>query len=96
MYSDAKFKIFVIMPRNYFLDSERIQSSTGPHLIIPQPATDQILWTAVADKQEINKFSVQKLIYSFYSVMDQNLVYKIDLKIYFFVKLAYKYIMKCM
>lgn len=84
------------MPRNYFLDSERIQSSTGPHLIIPQPATDQILWTAVADKQDINKFSVEKLIYSFYSVMDPNLVYKIDLKIYFFVKLAYKYIMKCM
>lgn len=84
------------MPRNYFLDSERIQSSTGPHLIIPQPAADQILWTAVTDKQEINKFSVQKLIYSFYSVMDQNLVYKIDLKMYFFVKLAYKYIMKYM
>lgn len=66
--------------KELFFGFRHIQSSTGPCLITPQPATDQILWTTVTDKWEINQLAVQKLIYSFYAVMDQNLLYKIDFK----------------
>jgi len=77
--SDAKFKIFVTMPRNYFFRFRQAQSSTGPLITTSQLATDRILWI-VSQKNE-NKFAPQKLIYSVYSVMDQNFVYGIDFKI---------------